>query len=96
MAKDILINTDKSAKIVNGDFTVGDSDAQHLECLLLANKGEYKETPQAGIGVVELLNDESNPVAFKHEARKQIEADGATVNTLSFKDGKLKINATYP
>lgn len=42
--------------ITNGDFLQGESNEQHIEHLLLANKGQYKNAPTAGVGVAMLRN----------------------------------------
>ena len=55
MAKDILFE-DNDLKFENGDLSIGDSDQQHIEDLLLANKGDYKQSPIVGIGIKKWIN----------------------------------------
>lgn len=53
MAKDIILNDD--IQIVNGDLLVEFSDEQHIEHILLAKPGDYKNVPWIGIGIESYL-----------------------------------------
>lgn len=63
--------------IVNGDFSSIESTEQHLQFLLLASKGEWREIPQAGIGIIDYLNTKNNTTSqLKREIQVQSDLDG--------------------
>jgi hypothetical protein len=81
-------------RIENGDFIIGDSTEQNQHLLLLANKGEYKQYPKAGVGINGYFLDEAEQDMLR-EIRSQFENDGMKVKKLVYADGKLKIDAPY-
>lgn len=90
---DILYTEDLEIK--NGDFHLGNSDNQHTQHLLIADKGEYKANPELGAGITHMLNTE-DPMDFLIEAKKNLQYDGMKVQNIAFtENGKLDINATY-
>ena len=50
--KDILLSDNGNFATANGDFTTGLSDEQHVAAMLGMNKGELKEHPTLGVGVI--------------------------------------------
>ncbi|MCT2563957.1 oxidase [Chryseobacterium herbae] len=91
--KDFLFNDD--LQISNGDFVIGESDNQHQKHILQAFKGEFKKTPEIGVGIEQILNEDSFiPVMI--EAKKMLEYDGMTINNIYFADNdKLVIDGKY-
>lgn len=96
MPKDFLFNmTTGEPLIEDGDFVVGDSTAQHQYDLLRLQKGELKQFPKAGVGVIDFFDDE-NPDALLREMRKQYSADGMKVNDLNLQtNGSIATDASY-
>jgi len=92
--KDVLVDSDGDLLIVDGDLVIGDSDEQNQRHLILASKGEYKRNPEIGGDLLNLL-DEDNPKKAVTEIKKQLEYDGAKVNNITYKEGKLDIDAKY-
>lgn len=91
--KDFLFKED--LQISNGDLVIGESDNQHQKHILQAFKGEYKKTPEIGVGIEQMLNDDSI-VPFLIEAKKMLEYDGMRINNIYFtKDDKLVIDGKY-
>lgn len=91
--KDFLYTDD--LVIENGDFVIGDSDEQHQRDILKAYKGEFKASPEVGVGIEQMLNDD-NIVPFLIEAKKMLEYDGMKINNISFAEGdKLIIDGKY-
>lgn len=92
---DIIIgaNGDLSFKI--GDLEIGYSDNQHQEHILLANKGEFREFPELGVGIIQMLDDDDYlPVLI--EAKKNLEYDGMRINNIKFEEnGNLNIDGSY-
>ncbi len=76
-AQDIELE-DFDLKIENGDFVINESDAQHIENILLAHKGNWKQHPIVGVGLVNYKNAPITPkviAAFKRKVKAQLEYD---------------------
>lgn len=76
------------------DWVEGESTAQHQQLLLLTPKGSWKETPGAGVGMMNYLESESDNELLAEIAR-QFRADGMDVATLGIDQQKLVIDAKY-
>ena len=91
--RDLLLTDDLQIK--NGDFAIGESDHQHTQHILIANKGEYKNFPALGVGIERMLNTEE-PMEFLIDAKKNLEYDGMKVKNISFTEkGTLLVDAKY-
>lgn len=91
--KDLII-IDGELQIDNGDLMVDDSDLQNQLLLLLCSKGEIKQHPSTGVGIMNYLENE-NPTELLEEIRRQFRSDGMKVHSLGFVNGKLAIDANY-
>lgn len=92
---DILLSKTGDLDIQHGDIVIGYSDNQHQEHILLANKGDYKEFPELGIGINNMLNDDDF-MPFLIEAKKNLEYDGMKINNIKFEEnGNLNIDGYY-
>lgn len=81
--------------IVNGDFVITDATLQHQEHIIVAQKGEYKEHPEIGVGISNILNDE-NPRDVITQIRRNFEYDGMEVKQLEFDaKGGIVVDAPY-
>ncbi|MFC4164006.1 oxidase [Epilithonimonas zeae] len=91
--KDFLFTDDLVIK--NGDFAVDYSDNQHQKHILVAYKGEYKQSPELGVGIEQMLKDDDiTPVLI--EAKKNLQYDGVDVKNIYFTDeGRLVIDGNY-
>ena len=92
--KDVLLDENSDLKIVNGDLVIGVSDDQHKNLLLLCNKGDFKEHPDACVGIENYLEDE-DPAALLREIKAQYSADGMNVSSIKIMEGKIHIDAAY-
>lgn len=91
---DILLDDDFDLKIVNGDFATGEATTQHQQILLLANKGEIRQFPAFGIGIMEwLLDDQSGNL--NGAIKREFEADGMKVESVNVRNGKINVKANY-
>lgn len=92
---DILLDSELDLKIHNGDIATGESTRQHEKCILLSEKGHYREFPFVGVGLQSwLLEDDFSELP--EEIQKQYELDGMTVNELQvFTDGSIKTDVIY-
>lgn len=91
--KDFLIQ-DGTLMIANGDLVIGDSDQQHQERLLLTEKGNIKQFPDAGVGALNYIEAE-DPAELVREISVQFTADGMNVIEVKIDNGQLLINAPY-
>ena len=91
--KDILFHDD--LEINDGDFIADSSAYQNTQHIILAQKGEYKEVPEIGVGIEQMLNHEES-TEFLIEIKKNLEYDGQKVTNVSFtQNNKLSIDAKY-
>lgn len=90
---DILI--DEDLEFEDGDFAIGISDKQHIKHILKAYKGEFKEFPELGVGIEQMINDD-NYMDVLIEAKKNLQYDGVEVKNIKFTDeGKLNVDGEY-
>ena len=95
MPKDIVLNDNNDLLINNGDFVVSESTYQHQKHLLLAEKGDYKQFPTAGVASKKYLERES-PDEYARAIRQEFVADGMNVTTLTILENlELSIDAEY-
>ena len=55
---DIGLGNHRRLVIVNGDFVIVESTGEHQVQLLLNGKGDFKDNPTIGVGVLDYINDE--------------------------------------
>lgn len=95
MAKEIaqdLIFTDDLV-IQNGDFLVDESDNQHIEHILKADRGQFRQWPLVGVGVTRLRNSSVDRVALSQLIRLQLTGDNYLVKSIRITPGdELKIS----
>ena len=95
MPKDIVLNDNNDLLINDGDFVVGESTYQHQKHLLLAEKGDYKQFPTAGVASKKYLERE-RPDEYARAIRQEFVADGMNVKTLTILENlELSIDAEY-
>ncbi|MHA3045993.1 oxidase [Riemerella anatipestifer] len=93
--QDILLNDDNDLEIKDGDFLVGFSNKQHQKHILMANKGEYKEFPEVGVGIIQMIADDRY-TELLIETKKQLEYDGMQIKDVSLQpNGKMIIDGKY-
>ncbi len=96
--QDILIdiNTGDLATDVSGNIERGLSDNQHKDLLLICEKGEFKESPVATVGLMSFVESEDVSGLFT-EIRKCFENDGCKIAEVSQNDttSKIFIDASY-
>lgn len=93
MAKDIIFD---GGEIVfkNGDFFVDDSDQQHIQHILIADLGQFRQWPLTGVGIKKYLNGSVNKTDLKQSIRVQLLADNFNVKRIVVEnDFSIKIDA---
>jgi len=95
MTADYLLDEDFDLRIEDGDFISGESTTQHQDLLMMLNKGELRQFPKTGVGVVGFLNDDLLGDLYG-EINTQFRADGMTVRKVVVtQDGKVQVEAFY-
>ncbi|MFC4262480.1 hypothetical protein ACFOWM_06310 [Ferruginibacter yonginensis] len=93
MRQDILIDESGVPIVTNGDFTIGESDAQHIELLLKTSPNEWKANSIVGIAIRKALSGNLNGV-IKRNIRVQLEADGYKEKTITENENGINVIAT--
>lgn len=96
MVKDLILkNGDLDIK--NGDLVIDYSDQQHIEDLLVSEKGDFKQSPLTGIGLLNYINaplTKENRLALEKEIRLQLLADGFEIKQVEIgTEGSVNIDA---
>ncbi|MBR1467469.1 MAG: hypothetical protein IJ606_02435 [Bacteroidaceae bacterium] len=78
----------------NGHLETGDILRQNQALLLLLHKGELKERPAIGVGVMDMLLDD-DPLYWRTMIREQLEMDGQKVDRVKITRSGIVIDATY-
>src|SRR4051812_5394597 len=79
-----------------GDFSIGFSDEQHQEHLLVIQKGTLKEFPECGVGIENFIN-ESDINQMLEDISTEFTKDGMEVKSISYNEltGELNYDANY-
>ena len=92
---DLLLNEDMTLKIDNGDFVLGEATAQNQQQIIVNDKGEFKDKPMRGVGVLRYLEDHT-PDRLAREIRQEFTTDGMQVNQIKVDMPKaIEIDAVY-
>lgn len=78
---DILLDDEGTLRIENGDFVVGESIRQQQAMILVAQQGEFKSSPEIGVGISDLLLGE-DLLEYRHRIRNHFALDGLKINNL--------------
>ena len=99
MANDILLGSDGDLSFLNGDLNLGNSDEQHIEDILVAQKGEYKQHPLIGVDLFSFLNSPITLITrqkLEKEITLQLTSDNAkNIEITTSAQGDLKASANY-
>jgi hypothetical protein len=96
MAKDIILE-DNDLKIINGDFIIDNSDEQNIENILVSFKGDWKQWPLIGVGIIKYIHSPqtySIKRTIEKEIMLQLKYDNAKEIKVKY-DDKLIIEAKY-
>ncbi len=94
---DFRIDNDGDIDISTGDFIVENSDLSHIESILVAQKGEWKQYPMLGVGITNYLNaplTKANRIALEKDIKLQLESDAFKNIFVEVEEsGKVNLNA---
>ena len=81
--------------ISGGDFVLTESTGEHQRQLILNNKGDFKESPTVGVGVIEYFDDEQMQGLIR-AISTEFCRDGMDVSKVTLTaDGSIKSVAVY-
>lgn len=92
--KDIAIGDDGDLVIKDGDFVIAPSDQQHIEDIIQAQPGWWKEFSQVGVGIDDYQQSTGKMAEIASKIKLQLQADGYIVenpNITQAPDGTLTI-----
>lgn len=93
---DWIVDAAFDMQIKNGDFVLGESTLQNQQCILLAEKGEYKQHPTTGVGLVNSIEEDKSGSELAADIQSEFEADGMTIKKLRINDlNDIQIDAEY-
>ncbi len=72
--------------ISGGDFVLAESTEQHLQLLLLLDKGELKQHPLLGVGIRGFILDDRSLTELEAVACAAMEEDGVTIASFAATD----------
>lgn len=89
---DIMLNADYDLAFAGGDFALCENLNQQVACLLEANAGDFRQSPNTGVGLHSFLLDEGTD-ELNRKIRLELKKDGLQVERLEFKNTGLTIDA---
>ncbi len=90
--KGILLHTETNDIVLrNGTMAIGTTDEQNAQIIVLAEKGEFKEYPQLGVGISQFLKSVNRENELLRAIRVQLALDGIRPKQLTYQNGKLQI-----
>lgn len=88
---DFLI-VDGDLAVENGDFRIGDGRLDLVERIAVANKGEFKMSPQSGCGLITVLGgNTSSGNAFKVALIEDLQRNGIEYDSLEMTEEGFQI-----
>ena len=81
--KDLIVDETGDLIIVNGDVKIDESDTQHVDHIVVADKGQFRQFPLIGVGILRMVNGSPNPQELKQQIKLQLESDGYNVRQIT-------------
>lgn len=92
---DIILDSDGEFIESNGDFKMGDNANNLIRYIVEANKGEYKEYPLIGAGILRYLNGNKNIQEIERDIINELISDvfsNPDVDVDDFENGVIRVN----
>jgi len=86
MVRDFISGDTADLIIKDGDFVIDYSDRHHIETLVRSEKGEFKQSPLTGIGVMNYINaplTREIKTKFEKDIRLQLSADSFEITQVA-------------
>lgn len=90
--KGILLHSETNDIVLrNGTMAIGTTDDQNAQLIVLAEKGEFKEYPQLGVGISQFLKSSGRDNELLRTIRVQLALDGIRPKQLTYQNKQLHI-----
>jgi len=83
MRTDFLINGNNDLLISNGDFVIGDAALYQARTILESTKGEIRQFPLIGAGLVKFIGSTLDENILKQIAKDELAKDGLKLKSIS-------------
>ncbi len=91
--KDILFESDDLV-IIGGDLKVNESDQMHIEHIIRADKGQFRQHPLLGVGIRNNQNGTISQSQLKQDIKIQLIGDNYAIKQILItEDFKISVNA---
>lgn len=87
----LILDSNKELVIQHGTLALGDTRDQNASLIVLAEKGEFKEHPQLGVGISQFLKSVNREKELLRAIRVQLALDGIRPKEIEYQNGKLHI-----
>ena len=87
----LILDKDNEPVIKDGRLAIGETREQNAQLIITAEKGEFKEYPQLGVGISQFLKSVNRENELLRSIRVQLALDGIKPRTIDYNDGKLNI-----
>lgn len=88
----IMINKETfELELSNKQLSIGTTDEQNVQLILLTNKGEWKEHPVLGAGLLSFLHSNASDMQIQRQIRLQLSLDNIKPKTLQVNNKILTI-----
>ena len=93
LVKDIIL--DEDIEFSNGDLRVDDSDTQHINHIMQAEKGQFYQYPRIGAGMnTNIINANLSQIKLNKIIRENLKEDNYRVDEVNFSGTDIEIIAT--
>jgi hypothetical protein len=76
---DVMLGADFDLLVEDGDFVMGNDEAQRAALIIATYPGNWKQFPLTGVGEARLLNGPMNGL-LRRDITMQLQADGLNSN----------------
>ena len=90
--KDILLDEDGDLQIAKGNFVIAESDTTHIENIMKAAPGHYKQFPIIGANTISQINGNIG-AEFRRNLTINLEIDNYNVKDITIDNGYISIDA---
>ena len=92
--KDITLKTTTSPlldiEIYNGDFKISESSQQETDIILNISQGNLFQFPQCGVGLINYLASNVNPIKLETLIANQLSTDGFIIQKIDVNNSDIK------
>lgn len=92
--KDIKLTENNDLAIQNGDFIAIESDVQHVNDIIEASEGHYKQFPLLGVGIENYLNSNGKEQQLNNSIKVNLKSDNYDVNKIDIITDNGVVNST--